>query len=152
MAAVNPPLPEGASYMRILLIFKSTAFTEAGLKYDHDLAARRALYIQSLARAGILLAEESLLPSSSGLRITFKPEGLGFNEAVGPFSADGGLMEAFLILDVGSMGEARELALEFPVPRERGETTLELRQLAEEVVTHHNPALIAMETYLREPF
>ncbi|MEF3305697.1 YciI family protein [Paenibacillus sp. GYB003] len=138
--------------MRFLLMFKSTAFSEAGVNYDQDFAARRAAYAKSLANAGILLADESLLPSSSGLRITFPPNGGGANVAAGPFAAESGLMEGFLILDARSMDEATEWALKLPVPKGRGEVAIELRQLADPAATYHDPILMAMETNLREHF
>ena len=68
------PIPFLRECMRYLLMFKSTAFSEAGVKYDQDFAASRTAYTKSLANAEILLADESLLPSSSGLRITFPPD------------------------------------------------------------------------------
>lgn len=136
--------------MRYLLMFKSTAFSESGVKYDQDFAVRRAAYAKSLANAGILLADESLLPSSSGLRITFLPDGGGANVAAGPFAAESGLMEGFLIMDVDSMDEATEWALKLPVPKGRGEVAIELRQLADPVESYHDPHIIAMETNLRE--
>ncbi|UUZ95198.1 YciI family protein [Paenibacillus sp. P25] len=136
--------------MRYLLMFKSTAFSETGVKYDPDFAARRAAYAKSLASAGILLADESLLPSSSGLRITFPPDGGGACVATGPFSAESGLMEGFLIMDACSMDEATEWALKLPVPKGRGEVAVELRQLADPVETYSDPIIMAMERNLRE--
>ncbi|NOU92925.1 YciI family protein [Paenibacillus sp. LMG 31456] len=136
--------------MRYLLIFKSTAFSEAGVKYDQDFSARRAAYAKSLANAGILLADESLLPSSSGLRITYPPDVGEAKVAAGPFSAENGLMEGFLIMDARSMEEATDWALKLPVPKGRGEVAIELRQLVDPVETYHDPIILAMETNLRE--
>ncbi|MCS7464983.1 YciI family protein [Paenibacillus doosanensis] len=132
------------------MMFKSTAFSEAGVAYDPNFAARRTAYARSLANAGILLADESLLPSSSGLRITLPPDGGRAAVAAGPFSMESDLLEGFLILDARTMDEAMEWALKLPVPEGRGEVVVELRQLADPAQTYHNPIIAAMEANLRE--
>jgi Uncharacterized protein conserved in bacteria len=136
--------------MKYMLMFKSTALSEAGMLEDQDFKDRRAAFVRSLAHVGILLADETLLPSSSGMRITFPPDGGGASVAAEPFAAESGLMERFLILDAGSMEEAAEWAMKLPVPQGRGEFAIELRQLADPAEMRRDPAVMALETNLRE--
>ncbi len=136
--------------MRYVLIFKSTAFSEAGVKCDPHFAARREAYAKSLVNAGMLLADESLLPSSGGFRITLSPDGEATSTAAGPFSAESGLMESFILLEAHSIEEALEWAKKAPVPKGRGEAEIELRQLSDQEETYHDPNIMAMETNLRE--
>ncbi|MDR9857920.1 YciI family protein [Paenibacillus sp. VCA1] len=110
----------------------------------------RTAYAKSLAQAGVLLADETLLPSSSGLRITFSLEGGKADVTVGPFSADSVLMEGFLMIEAHSVDEALERARRAPVPKGRGKVDIELRQLADPAVTYHDPNIMALETNLRE--
>lgn len=136
--------------MRYLLMFKSTAFSEAGIRYDQDFMAHRSAYAKALASAGVLLADETLLASSSGVRITFSPNGEIANVTAGPFSAESGLTEGFLIIEARSFDEALEWAMRAPVPKGQGEIEIELRQLLDRAETYHDPNIMAMEANLRE--
>ncbi|RKJ08947.1 YciI family protein, partial [Butyricicoccus sp. 1XD8-22] len=57
--------------MRFLLIIKATEYSEAGLTDNKDFREAFTSYKESLAKKGALLADEKLLPSSTGLRITY---------------------------------------------------------------------------------
>src|SRR5690606_7560762 len=87
-----------------------------------------AEYNEQLARAGVLLAGEGLLPSSKGKRVRFS----GPNRTVidGPFSETKELVAGFWLLQCKDMDEAVEWIKRCPNPMNE-DSEIEIRQIAE---------------------
>lgn len=90
--------------MRVLVMVKASAESEAGIRPDPELFAAMGKFNESLAAAGVLLAADGLKPSSNGVRIRFS----GQERAVidGPFAETKELVAGFWIWKVKSLDEA----------------------------------------------
>ena len=131
--------------MRFMLIFKATEYSEAGIKISGEYNDAMIAYKKSLARSGVLLAEEELLPSSSGIRILYPLHGGAPEVKAGPFPVDRELIAGYALIDVNSEDEAAEWALRTPVPRGFSGYEIELRKLKEHPDSIRNPSTLAME-------
>ncbi|MEI0737442.1 hypothetical protein VQ056_13475 [Paenibacillus sp. JTLBN-2024] len=96
------------------------------------------------------LPTESLLQAPAGFGSRYRRTAKQQAQLLGPFSAESGLMESFIMLEAHSIEEALEWAKKAPVPKGRGEAEIELRQLSDQEETYHDPNIMAMETNLRE--
>jgi hypothetical protein len=114
--------------MRVMVIVKATADSEAGVMPTQELLAAMGQYNEELVKAGIMLAGEGLKPSSAGKRVRFS----GSNRTVidGPFAETRELIAGFWIWQVRSMDEAIEWARRCPNPMP-GESDLEIRPIFE---------------------
>ena len=92
-----------------------------------ELLAAMTKYNEELAKAGVMLAGEGLLPSSKGVRVRFS----GSKRTVidGPFSETKELLAGFWIFQVKSKEEAIEWMKRAPFD---GGTEVEIRQVFEE--------------------
>lgn len=118
--------------MRFMLLVKASKHSEAGVKPGRELIDAMEVYLESMSRAGVLLAADTLLPSSSGVRISYpKPGGGGKPKVtIGPFEAEQ-LVTAFILIEAKTMEEAMEWAMRMPDPHGYGEGEIELRPLVE---------------------
>lgn len=100
--------------MRVVVLIKATKDSEEGKIPSTDLLEAMGKYNQDLVDAGILLAGESLKPSSQGKRVAFD----GTNRAVvdGPFSAARELVAGFWLREMKDMDEAVEWVKRCPNP------------------------------------
>ncbi|MFD0695450.1 YciI family protein [Paenibacillus sp. GCM10027628] len=117
--------------MRFMLIIKATNASESGQPSGREVLEAMRKYHEQLARAGVLLASEDLLPSSSATRLSYPVPG---DEAVmkeGPFIETRELVAGFTLIEVRSREEAIEWAFRMPDPHGFGEGEIELRQLDE---------------------
>ncbi|WP_028612575.1 YciI family protein [Paenibacillus harenae] len=117
--------------MRFMLIIKATKDSESEHPTRREVLTAMRKYNAQLARAGVLLASEDLLPSSSGTRLSYPVPG---DEAVmkeGPFNETRELVAGFTLIDVRSREEAIEWAFRMPDPRGFGVGEIELRQVNE---------------------
>ena len=90
--------------MRVMVIVKATANSEAGHLPSEELLAAMGRYNEELVKAGIVLAGEGLHPSSRGRRIQFRG---GERRIVdGPFAETKELIAGFWLWQGASMGEA----------------------------------------------
>jgi hypothetical protein len=98
--------------MRVMVIVKATKESEAGILPDTQSLANMLLYNEQLAKAGIVLAGDGLLPSSKGKRVKFS----GDKRTVidGPFTETKELIAGYGIWQVRSMDEAIEWAKRAP--------------------------------------
>lgn len=114
--------------MRFMAIVKATPDSEAGVMPSEQLFKEMAEYNEQLARAGVLLAGEGLLPSSKGKRVRFS----GPNRTVidGPFSETKELVAGFWLLQCKDMDEAVEWIKRCPNPMNE-DSEIEIRQIAE---------------------
>src|SRR6187402_3351830 len=114
--------------MRVMVIVKATADSEAGVMPTEQLLTEMGRYNEELVKAGIMLAGEGLKPSSQGKRVRFS----GANRTVidGPFAETKELVAGYWLWQVRSMDEAIEWARKCPNPMESG-GVLELRPIFE---------------------
>ncbi len=115
--------------MRVMVIVKATANSEAGHLPSEALLAAMGRYNEELVKAGIVLAGEGLHPSSRGRRIQFRG---GERRIVdGPFAETKELIAGFWLWQVASMDEAMEWARRCPDPMPGEDAELELRPVFE---------------------
>jgi len=136
--------------MRFMFIVKATGFSEAGVKYGREYEEARTAYMKSLAKAGVLLADEALEPSAMGLRIGYPVHGGEPEVTVGPFPVDHELIAGFVLIDVSSEEEAIYWARRMPIPIGPMAFGIELRRLDEDAGTPRDPRMLALEADLEE--
>ena len=114
--------------MKVMVIVKATAESEAGAMPSEQMLTEMGNYNEELVKAGIMLAGEGLHPSSKGKRVLFS----GTNRTVtdGPFTESKELIAGFWIWQVKSMDEAVEWVKRCPNPMNE-ESTVEIRQVFE---------------------
>src|SRR4051812_6171221 len=100
--------------MRVMVIVKATANSEAGKLPSTELLEQMGKYNEELVKAGIMLAGEGVQSSSLGKRVHFN----GAKRTVidGPFSETKELLAGFWLWQVKSMDEAVEWARRCPNP------------------------------------
>ncbi len=134
--------------MRVMVLVKATAESEAGVMPSTELLTAMGAYNEELVKAGIMLAGEGLHPSSRGKRVRF--DGDSRSVADGPFPMTGELLAGFWIWQVKDMEEAIAWAKRcpnpMPVPSE-----LEIRPIfeMEDFGAALTPELAAQEERLR---
>ena len=135
--------------MRVMVIVKATAQSEAGQLPSTELLAAMGKYNEELVKAGIMLAGEGLQPSSKGARVRFK----GSERSVvdGPFAETKELIAGFWLWEVRDMDEAIEWVKRCPNPME-GESEIEIRQVfeADDFGENLTPELREAEERLRD--
>lgn len=135
--------------MRVMVIVKATADSEAGTMPSTELLEAMGRYNEELVNAGIMLAGEGLHPSSKGKRIAF--DGPKRTVIDGPFAETRELVAGFWLWQVKDMAEAVAWAKRCPNPMP-GPSELEIRQVFEaadfgEALT---PELAEQEDRMRE--
>ena len=115
--------------MRLMILRKADADTEAGVLPAEELLAAMGKYVEEMANAGVLLSAEGLQASSKGARVKFS----GGRPTVidGPFTETKELVAGFCLIQVGSKDEAIEWVKRWPALDGHGEVELEIRQVFE---------------------
>ena len=134
--------------MRVMVMVKATADSEAGVMPSEQLLADMGRYNEELVKAGIMEAGEGLHPSAKGARVRFS--GTQRSVVDGPFAETKELVAGFWMWQVRSREEALAWARRCPNPSgEEGE--LELRQVfeAEDFGDALTPELREQEERLR---
>lgn len=135
--------------MRFMMIVKATTDSEAGVMPSQELIDAMQKYNEELVKAGVLLAADGLMPSSSAIRISY-PEPGGKPKLVdGPFTESKELIAGYMLIEVKSREEAVEWALRMPDPHGFGQGEIELRQVFEVEELMGNPDTLAKEATLR---
>lgn len=117
--------------MRVMVLVKATADSEAGMKPSPDtnrMFAEMGAYNEQLVKAGIMEMGDGLKPSSAGKRIAF--DGASRTVIDGPFAHPDELVAGFWIWKVRDMDEAVEWARRCPNPMP-GPSKLEIRPFYE---------------------
>ena len=114
--------------MRVMVMIKANADTEAGVMPSEQLLAEMGKYNEELVEAGIMKAGEGLHPSSRGARVLFS--GKDRKVVDGPFAETKELIAGFWIWKVSSMDEAIEWVRRMPNPSNE-ETHVEIRRVFE---------------------
>ncbi|HEY1999278.1 YciI family protein [Paraburkholderia sp.] len=134
--------------MRVMVMVKATAQSEAGKMPSTELLAAMGNFNEELVKAGVMLAGEGLRPSAAGKRVQFA----GSRRTVldGPFAETKELVAGFWLWQVKSMEEALEWVKRCPNPME-GESEIEIRPLfeAEDFGADFTPELREQEERLR---
>jgi hypothetical protein len=114
--------------MRVMVLVKATADSEAGILPSTELLEAMGKYNELLIKAGIMQAGEGLQPSSKGKRVLFD----GPNRLVtdGPFAETKELLAGFWIWTVKDMAEAIEWVKKCPNPMP-GPSEIEIRPVYE---------------------
>lgn len=92
--------------MRVMVLVKGDAQTEAGVLPDRELFEAMGRYNEELVNAGVLLAADGLQPSASGARIRF--DGASRTVTDGPFAEAKELVAGYWLWQVRSLDEAIE--------------------------------------------
>lgn len=135
--------------MRVMVMVKATASSEAGEMPGEQLLADMGRYNEELVRAGVMLAGEGLHPSAKGVRMRFS--GPGRSVVDGPFTETRELVAGFWLWQVRSMEEAIEWARRCPNPMPE-DSELEIRPVFEEddFGAEFTPELREQERRLRD--
>lgn len=114
--------------MRVMVMVKATADSEAGVMPTDELGAAMGRYNEELIKAGIMLSGEGLRPSAQGKRIAF--DGPGRTVVDGPFAATRELVAGFWMWQVRDMDEAIAWVRRCPNPMP-GPSEIEIRPVWE---------------------
>lgn len=90
--------------MKVMVMVKATADSEAGAMPTAQLLADMGRFNQSLIEAGVMLAAEGLKPSRYGKRVRFS--GRSRTVTDGPFAETKELVAGFWLWEVKSIEEA----------------------------------------------
>ena len=90
--------------MRVIVLIKATADSEAGIMPSAELIEAMGNYNRELADAGIMRNGEGIKPSSEGKRVAFDGECRTVID--GPFLAVSELVAGFWLWEVKDMDEA----------------------------------------------
>ena len=134
--------------MRVMVMIKANADTEAGVMPSEQLLAEMGRYNEELVEAGIMKAGEGLHPSSRGARVFFS--GKDRKVVDGPFAETKELIAGFWIWEVKSLQEAIDWARRIPNPTGE-EGVVELRPVfeADDFGAEFTPELREQEERLR---
>ncbi len=115
--------------MRVMVIVKASADSEAGVMPSEELLTQMGSYNEELVKAGIMLAGDGLHPSSRGKRVRFS----GDERTVidGPFGETRELIAGYWIWQVRSIEEAVEWVKRCPNPMPGTEAEIEIRPVFE---------------------
>ena len=100
--------------MRVMVLIKATADSEAGVMPSMELIQAMGAFNQQLVEAGIMLDGDGLRPSSQGKRVAF--DGDGRTVIDGPFDATSELVAGYWLWRVKDMDEAVEWVKRSPNP------------------------------------
>jgi hypothetical protein len=134
--------------MRVMVIIKATADSEAGVMPSPELLADMGRFNEELVKAGVMLAGEGLKPSSTAARVKFS--GKSRTVVDGPFADTKELIAGFWMWQVSSMEEAVEWVRRCPNPMPT-DSEIEIRPVfsAEDFGDNLSPELAEQEEQLR---
>ena len=128
--------------MRVMVLVKATADSEAGAMPSSDLLEAMGRYNELLVEAGVMKGGDGLQPSSKGKRVAFD----GDKRAVidGPFTETKEIVAGYWLWEVKDMDEAVAWVKRCPNPMP-GPSEIEIRPLFEladfgEIVTPETAA------------
>ena len=114
--------------MRVMVIVKATANSEAGEMPTPELMAAMGAFNQKLMAAGVMLDGGGLKPSARGARVAF--DGASRTILPGPFAHTSELASGYWIWNVASLEAAIEWVKQCPNPMP-GPSEIEIRPLYE---------------------
>ncbi|HEX8211526.1 MAG TPA: YciI family protein [Longimicrobium sp.] len=132
--------------MRVMVLVKANADSEAGVMPSEEMLAEMGKYNEELVNAGVMVSGEGLHPTSRAKRVRFN----GKERTVidGPFTETKELVAGFWVWQVKDMDEAVEWLKRAPFQGEE----LEIRPVfeAEDFGAEFTPELREQEDRLRE--
>ena len=136
--------------MRVMVLVKANAESEAGVMPTEELLTAMGNFNEELVKAGVMLGEgQGLHPSSKGKRVRFS----GSKRTVidGPFAETKELLAGYWLWQVKSMAEAIEWVKRCPNPH-MGECEIEIRPVfeASDFGDEFTPEARAQEERLRK--
>ena len=134
--------------MRVMVIVKASADSEAGVIPSEKLLAEMGKFNEELVKAGVMLAGEGLHPSSKGKRVRFSGDQRTVTD--GPFSNTKDLIAGFWLWQVRSIEDAIEWVKRCPNPHP-GDSEIEIRPVfeAEDFGAEFTPELREQEARVR---
>jgi len=114
--------------MRVMVLIKATAETEANVMPSEELLTEMGKYNEALVKAGVMLAGEGLHPTSKAKRVVF--DGAARTIVDGPFTETKELIAGFWLWQVKSLEEAVEWVKRCPNPT-GAKSTVEIRPVFE---------------------
>jgi hypothetical protein len=133
-----------------MMIYKpaDTKDMEAGVPPTQDEMAKMGKFIEEMAKSGVLLATDGLLPSSKGARVRLSGGKISVTD--GPFTETKELIAGFVILEVESIDDAVEWAKRFGAIV--GDVEVDIRRVvgAEDFGDDFTPEAREREELLRE--
>lgn len=134
--------------MRVMVMVKATADSEAGVMPSTELLAEMGRYNKELVKAGVMLSGDGLQPSAKGARVRFS--GKSRTVVDGPFAETKELIAGFWLWQVKSMDEAIEWVRRCPNPMPT-DSEIEIRPVfeAEDLGENFTPELREQEEQLR---
>ena len=114
--------------MRVMVMVKATAQSEAGEMPSTELMAAMGRFNEELVKAGVMLSGDGLKPSSAGKRVRFS--GSSRTVTDGPFAETKELVAGFWMWQVKSMDEAVEWVRRCPNPM-MSDSDIEIRPVYE---------------------
>ena len=114
--------------MRVIVLIKATADSEAGIMPSAELIEAMGQYNQELVEAGIMRGGDGIKPTSAGKRVAFNGEDRTVID--GPFPAVGELVAGYWLWEVKDMDEAVAWVKRCPNPMP-GPSEIEIRPLYE---------------------
>lgn len=117
--------------MRFMVIMNADEQAEAGVLPSEEFLAAMQEYQDELRKAGVLLYEAALHPSSKGVKVHFAGGKTSVTD--GPFTETKELIAGFWLIEVSSREEAIEWVKRIPVPPDgdTSEGTVVIRQVFE---------------------
>ena len=113
--------------MRVMVIIKANAESEAGQMPSEKVLADMSKFNEELVNAGIMLAGEGLHPSSKGKRVKLSAGNRIVTD--GPFAETRELIAGFWLWKVKSMDEAVEWVKRIPLDEAVEDEEIEIRQV-----------------------
>jgi hypothetical protein len=134
--------------MRVMVIVKASADSEAGRLPGRDFLAEMGRYNEELVKAGVMLAGDGLEASAKGKRVSFEHGKVRVLD--GPFTETKELIAGYWIWQVKSIDEAVEWARRSPFAN--GAAAVEIRRVLEaaDFGAELTPELCTAEGKLRE--
>jgi hypothetical protein len=114
--------------MRVMVIVKANADSEAGKMPSAKLLGDMMKFNEELVNAGIMLAGDGLHPSSKGKRVMYS-RGKVAGVKDGPFTETKELIAGYWLWKVKSIDEAVEWAKRVPAEADAPDSHLEIRPL-----------------------
>jgi hypothetical protein len=137
--------------MRVMVIIKASAESEAGVMPSEKLLADMGKFNEELVNAGIMLEGEGLHPTSKAKRVKFSSGNRIVTD--GPFAETRELIAGFWIWKVKSIDEAVEWVKRIPFDEEevKSDTEVEIRPIfeAEDFGAEFTPELREQEDRIR---
>ncbi|MCY4436545.1 MAG: YciI family protein [Chloroflexi bacterium] len=114
--------------MRVIVLIKATADSEAGIMPSAELIEAMGQYNQELVEAGVMRGGDGIKPTSAGKRVAFNGEERTVID--GPFPAVSELVAGYWLWEVKDMDEAVAWVKRCPNPMP-GPSEIEIRPLYE---------------------